>query len=129
MKLPKQPKKSKMEIWGILHKIEMPGYRFALDDRFLFQVVYDEPDVDAPEGSLPVEQRGRKWYISPYSTETEIVRTVYKALLTSLEHQLGEHFKYKGLQVYSPHLSVESRLDACAHSWFDRRFPPEKEKP
>lgn len=127
--MPKQPKKSKQEVWNIIHKIDMPGYRFALDDRFLFQVVYDEPDVDGPPGSLPVEQRGRKWYISPYSTETEIVRTVYKALLTSMEHQLGEHFKYRGERVYSPHLSIESRLHACTHDQFDRRIPPAKEKP
>lgn len=74
-------------------------------DGFLLQLVYYEPDSDHP-GSLPVRQGTRKWYVSSHSTETEVVRTAYKCVLCSLEHRLGEHFRYQGSRVYGPHAAV-----------------------
>lgn len=82
-------------------------------DGFLLQFVYDEPDTEDPDGPL-TPQHCRKWYISPHSTATEVVRTAYKAVLTSLEHRLGEHFRFQGQQIYSPHTSLEGMLAAVS---------------
>lgn len=87
-------------------------------DGFLLQLVYNEADVDRP-GTVPVPQHARKWYVSAFSTETEIVRTCWKAVLTSLEHRLGEHFTYNGARVYSPHVDVELLREAS-------KFPPDR---
>ena len=59
------------------------------------------------------EEGGRKWDISQYMTESEIVFTVFKALLTFVEHELRESFEYKGHKIFDPHTSVEALMVAC----------------
>ena len=78
-------------------------------DGYLLQFVYDEADVEFPEKG-PVPQHCRKWYVSPFSTETEVVRTAFKAVEASMAHRLGEHFTYRGKQIHSPHLDVEALI-------------------
>lgn len=90
-------------------------------DGYLVQLVYDEADVDHPEDPTPIEQHARKWYISPYATETEVVETVFKAARVSMDHVLKEHFLYKGRRIYSPHFSVEARIEMCDKGAFDAR--------
>lgn len=116
-----QPKLGRAEIEMILKGLSLgeglyENWRFLLHDKgdgYLLQLSYYEADVDNPLGGPPVEQKTRKWYISPYSTKTEIVRTAYKMVMTSLEHRLGEHFTFGGRRVYNPHFSVDglSELD------------------
>lgn len=109
---PNQPKLTREEILDILSKISIghvlykePKFRL-LDsgDGFLIQLVYLEEDCDTGREE---EQHARKWYVSAHSTPTEVVRTAYKAVMTSLEHRLGEWFTFNGERVYSPHRSVE----------------------
>ena len=90
---------------------------------YYLQVQYMEKDVDTGKMEL---QKARKWYISSFSTETEIVETAYKALRTSWEHVLNEHFLYKGLRIYSPHFDVQARIRLCIEKQFDGRIPPKK---
>lgn len=52
-------------------------------------------------------QAGRKWYLSPYMTDTELVRTAHKAVRAAVEHECDENFKYKGAAIFSPHTDVE----------------------
>lgn len=82
------------------------------------QVQYYEPCVDTGEHML---QCARKWYISLYSTESEVVETCFKALRTSNEHVLKEHFTYKGRRVYSPHFDVNARIELCDAKRYDAR--------
>ena len=63
------------------------------DDGFYIQLRYTEPDIETGQPEL---QHARKWYISSYATKSEVVQTVLKACLTSAEHMIREHFKYKG---------------------------------
>lgn len=51
---------------------------------------------------------GRKWYLSQHMTETEIVKTALKAVLSAVEHEVLEKFKYHNLTIFDPHLSVEA---------------------
>lgn len=87
---------------------------------YLAQLVYDEPDVEDPSG-LPKKQASRKWYISPYSTKTEIVETAYAACLRSMKHIVREWFLYKGRRVMSPHFDVEARVELCDLNKYDVR--------
>jgi len=65
----------------------------AKGDGFLVQLRYHEPDIeDRQFPRIAKPQHARKWYVSSHSTPTEVVRTAYKACLTSLEHRLGEYF-------------------------------------
>jgi hypothetical protein len=58
-----------------------------------------------PEGPL---QSGRKWLFSPYMTQSEVVQTALKAVLTAEEHEARERFRYRGAAVFGPHLDVEA---------------------
>ncbi len=52
-------------------------------------------------------QHGRKWFLSPHMTVSEIVGTAFKACLTAEEHECREAFRFRGQRVFTPHLDVE----------------------
>lgn len=111
---PAQHAKSGVEIYDIILQCTCPPYSWRLDrwhEGFLFQLQYSEPDVKTGE---PAIQHGRKWYISPYATGSEIVQTVLKACLTSAEHRIREHFRYKGKPIFQPHWNVERLVEMAS---------------
>jgi hypothetical protein len=122
-----QQKLTREDIEKILKDVQFQDRKFLLldkDDGFLVQMAYMEPDVDNPDAG-PVEQKTRKWYVSPYMTETEIVETCWAMVQRSMMHIAGEHFKYRGKRVYSPHFDIYARLYLCDHNCFDARDPIE----
>lgn len=127
-------KMSRLDVEKILGEIELRGImstrKFRLTkkgDGFNLQVVYDEPDIVT--GAV-TEQHSRKWYVSPWMTVSEVVRTAQKALKCSMEHVVDEHFLFRGVRVFSPHYDVEQlaqlgdgvRMDARTGS----SQPPQK---
>jgi hypothetical protein len=125
----KQLGKTYDQIWDILNQIQFMDRNFRLLSKgsgFLLQVEYWEVDVDSPatmkNPAIPVLQRGRKWYVSPFSTETEIVETAFKAIKISMMHVVKEHFTYKGRRVYSPHFDINGRIQLCDDKVFDGRI-------
>lgn len=58
-------------------------------------------------------QFSRKWYLSQWMTESEIVQTAFKAALTAEEHECREFFKYLGHRVFNPHIHVRALMDVC----------------
>lgn len=98
---------------------------FELGDRYRFDVVdgqtnvygtvehflqawYLEPDTYTKKMDI---QYTRKWLISPDATDSQIVQTAFKCVLTSAEHRCREAFKYKGVRVYGPHYDVEDLVE------------------
>jgi hypothetical protein len=73
----------------------------ALRVRFVEGQVHDEREW----------QTGRKWYLSPYMTKSEVVLTALKAVLTAEEHEARERFRYKGRRIAGPHLDVDALAD------------------
>lgn len=67
------------------------------------------------------EQKGRKWWLSPYMTETEVVATAKKAVLAAEEHEILERFKYKGRLIYNPHFKVEDLIKLVDSTTLDSR--------
>lgn len=61
-----------------------------------------------------VEQASRKWYLSPFMAESELVLTAFKAALTAGEHECREHFAYQGHRILNPHVSVQALISICA---------------
>lgn len=53
-----------------------------------------------------MDWNGRWWRLSHHMTDSEIVATCFKAILTALEHEARESFTFKGQPVYDSHLSV-----------------------
>jgi hypothetical protein len=80
-------------------------YVFADGDRPYIQVAFDEQCIDT--GRI-VEQRGRKWMLSPHMTDSEVVQTAFAAVLMALEHEAREVFQYRERNIYAPHFDVEA---------------------
>lgn len=95
------------EIRDILSEVEFRGWEFALHlgERWYLQVCFEAPC--SRTGELK-QQRGRKWMLSPHMTRSEIVSTALKAVLTALEHEAREDFRYKGIAIYNPHIDVQA---------------------
>lgn len=116
-------RKTGAEIEAIVARAKYPGARFRLlekGDGYLVQLEYDEEDIDTGDIEL---QRSRKWYVSPFATETEIVDSLFACVQRSMEHRAREHFTYDGERVHSPHFSLSARLQMCREKRFDRRGP------
>jgi len=55
---------------------------------------------------LQEPQFGRKWYISQHCCISEIVQTALTAIIAFEEHEVREHFKYKGAVPFGPHIAI-----------------------
>jgi|ERR1700733_4731650 len=103
---------TKEQVQTIFDNIEYRDWKFFLGDdngRMYLQIHFLEPDVLT--GIIDL-QKSRKWMLSPYMTVTEIVRTAHKAIVTAVEHEVDENFKYKNERIYSPHTNVEALMIA-----------------
>lgn len=76
--------------------------------RLYLQISFHDKDNVTGEYSL---QKCRKWYLSPYMTTTEVVRTAHKAYEAAVLHEMNEKFKYKGVAIYNPHTNVEDLVE------------------
>jgi hypothetical protein len=124
-----QPKKSLEDVRAIVAEVKFMDREFRIEPMghgYFLQVQYMEADVETGEMAL---QRARKWYVSPFSTETEIVETAFKACRVSMDHVLKEHFTYLGRRVYSPHFDIRARVELCDARRFDGRIPPSTKDP
>jgi len=79
---------------------------------------YEEADVDTGVKEM---QLTRRWFLSPEMTKSEIVQTVFKCVMTSMEHRCREWFRYRSKAVFGPHFDVDALWDICADGKFDRR--------
>lgn len=118
-------------IWAsrVIAKVQYkPGWSVTLleqtaesgEKNVFLQCVFQAPDVDAPD-SPPTAQYGRRWALWPGMTETELVETAFKAIMTAENHEVGEWFRYEGEQVFSPHFDIQARLALCREGKFDHR--------
>lgn len=92
---------------ALLGDITYPG----LDFRVLAKEGHICVRVECPTGvcsqtGKPLPWNGRPWRLSPHMTDSEIVATCFKAVLTALEHEARAAFTFKGQAVYDGHLSV-----------------------
>jgi len=89
------------EVQRILNQVKFLDWAFANvnvlykadhEHTFTVQVVF--------KGLNTEEVKSCKWYISPWSTEGEVVQTALKAILIAMEHEVREVFQYKGVPVF-----------------------------
>lgn len=109
----------------VLDRIKFKDWVFHLEEegeRLWVQVRYLEADVDGEPADLEI-QHGRKWLVSRHATPSELVQTVFKAILTSTEHQTREHFTYRGARVFGPHSTSSSCTGSAARLSAPTRGP------
>lgn len=73
---------------------------------FLIQIAMDEPHERT---GVPTRFYGRKWFVDPASTLSDVVRTAFLAVATWQEHEAREGFTYRGERVFGPHGKVDTR--------------------
>lgn len=71
---------------------------------------YQEPDTYTNE---PSEQLTRRWILNPSMTDSELVSTLFKCAITSMEHRTREAFQYKKARIYGPHFHVDDLVRLC----------------
>lgn len=77
------------------------------DGRVFVQIVYTSP---CGKTGQEKEWHGRKWYLSDFMTDDEIVKTVYAAFELSVRHEVMEGFKLDGVSLFNPHLNFEELI-------------------
>lgn len=69
--------------------------------------------VDTRSGE-PLPWKGRKWKLSWYMTDTEIVQTVWAAIQRALIHEASELFTFSGVAIYDRHINVHALANFAA---------------
>lgn len=104
--------KTLADFQDLLNQCDFPQYQFVIGceaDRMYMQVQTDVTDTTTGEPWLGC--RGRKWWLSPHMTDTEVVMTAFKAVLTFIEHEVRENFMFKGRAVFGPHINIYALYD------------------
>lgn len=95
------------EIEAVLRLVQYPLYVFHVKeagDRYWLQATFYARCSDSGEIK---RQHTRKWYVSRECTPSEVVQTALKCVLTSVEHEAREAFRYRGMPVFGPHYDVD----------------------
>lgn len=58
-----------------------------------------------------IEWTGRKWMLSPHMVPNEIVTTAFKAVMTAMEHEVRENFKYRDTAIFNPHMDPDQLVE------------------
>ncbi len=77
------------------------------DGRIFIQFQFER----AAEGNKQKELvGGRKWYLSEYMTEDEIIKTIYAAFEACVKHEVMESFKVDQIVLFNPHVYYKELL-------------------
>jgi len=76
-------------------------------DRIYIQVEYSSPCTKDNEFKT---WKGRKWYLSEFMLDNEIIFTAYTAYKMCIEHEIMETFKVDGIILVNPHVDYTQLL-------------------
>ena len=99
------------DVDNIVAKCSYPGFWIASNSKIgeiFIQVICDGTNNFTKE---PMQWKSRKWFISKHATKSEVVQTIFKAILTALEHEARELFTYRDVTVMNPHLDLDQMVD------------------
>lgn len=89
-----------------------PNYHFDSGyeaGRHWIEIVHERPD--ALDGHWAAGRGGKRW-LERTASRSDIIRTVFGALLSYEEHEVREFFRYTGQQVFGPHMDLDRLADA-----------------
>jgi hypothetical protein len=103
---------TRLKFQEVLDKVEYAPWviELHLDGARFYLQVHAKDEVCNTTGEK-ISWKGRKWFLSPHMTTTEIVLTAFGAVKMATAHELREKFKYRGAAVFGPHLSVDAVAD------------------
>jgi hypothetical protein len=103
---------STSDINKVLDRITFPNLRFEAWTEYslvFMRVVCENGTCNITQSSM--NWKGRKWRLSYYMTEMEIVNTAFKAVITALEHEAREQFQVDGVAIMDSHRNLEDTIE------------------
>jgi hypothetical protein len=96
------------ELLHTVERISYPGFTFKLEQRSgeIFLSVVCVNGTNNVTGA-PEAWSGRKWLLQRHMTNSEVVQTAFKAVLTAIEHEARELFLYRGQPVLDGHMDLD----------------------
>lgn len=97
----------------IIGRLEFKGLDFNVEQAeagFFVWVSCKEECAYSKEDTI---QMGRKWFVPDDTKRSEVVQTIFKAVMTWQEHEAREFFKYEGHRIYGPHFKVNELVELC----------------
>jgi hypothetical protein len=115
------------DIAGFLSRVTYKDWNFLVEVRgkpdegdVFIQPVFHAPD-SSDKASKPVLQKGRKWFLSRFSCDTEIVQTAWAAVKRAELHEMQEQFRFDGVDVFNNHISIHALKNIAGE--VDQRDP------
>ena len=91
----------------LLARVSFPGLTLELTcEAYRYFLRWANTNATCNHTNEPFDSKGRKWRLSPYMTDGEVVATAWLALLTYQEHEAREQFTFDGVSVYDSHIDV-----------------------
>lgn len=97
-----------MSVFGVNFFLYVAHDKVYENGRIYLQVKYVAPCTKTGEVQ---EWNGRKWYLSEFMTEDEIVKTAWCAFEGAVKHELMEGFKFNNIIVFNPHVNFRALLE------------------
>jgi hypothetical protein len=105
-----QRKLTTQQLKDILSKIKYKNWTLRLIEKgvdvFLVQWIFYAVDNDKPDSTELEPQHCRKWYISAYSTDSEVIRSCHLAVQQAEMHEVNENFTYNNNRLFDPHMDL-----------------------
>ncbi|MFH6944646.1 hypothetical protein [Flavobacterium sp. FlaQc-50] len=96
-----------MDCFGTKFKLRIAKDQKHTGGRFFIQVTYT---AKCNKTGKPKIWHGRKWYLSEFMTDDEVVKTAYCAFEAVVKHEIMEGFKINGIVLFNPHVDYLSLL-------------------
>jgi len=103
-------------ILGIDFKINAHVDKLNNYGRIYLQIAYFAP---CTKTGVYQEWVGRKWYLSEFMTDDEVIKTAYAACKATVEHEIMEGFKVDNIILFNPHINYKELL-AISHKEITR---------
>lgn len=120
-------------IRSVVARCTYPGFNFLVgeDDAGKYGVL-PYLQIECPEGfdtttGEPMSWRGRKWKLSFYMTDTELVNTVWAAVQRALLHEACELFKFREVAIFDRHINVHRLVELASGGGSIDARPPRVE--
>lgn len=107
----------KAEVLGTSFQFYISRDKKDSTGRIYIQVKYMAKDTK--DASSIKEWNGRKWYLSDYMTDDEVIKTAYCAVKAAVEHEVMEGFKVDNIVLFNPHVNFEALL-SVSHKTIER---------
>jgi hypothetical protein len=101
-----------MDCFGTKFKLRIARDQIHNRGRFFIQVTYRAKCNKTAKYKV---WNGRKWYLSEFMTDDEVIKTAYCAFEAVVKHEIMEGFKINGIVLFNPHVDYLSLLKVSNH--------------